>query len=225
MGMPHRFVKHRFLSVDVYGDKMNKIFAYSVAALVLVGVVITALVLTGALPEPNSTRQRSGTIVGAPQIGGAFTLTNNKGQVVTAEDFKGKLMLVFFGYTFCPDVCPTEMNVYAQVIQGLGDKADGVTPVFITVDPERDTVEVMDEFVNAFDPRIVGLTGTNEQITEVKKAYRAYGQAVNKEDDPDYYLVDHTSFSYLMDKDGNLSTVFSYGTSPEEIITKISEQL
>jgi protein SCO1/2 len=204
---------------------MNKIFAFSVAALVAVGVIITALVLTGALPEPGGQKGRSGVIAGAPQVGGDFTLVDNKGETVTAENFKGKLMMVFFGYTFCPDVCPTEMNVFAQVIQGLGDKADEVTPVFITVDPERDTPEVLDEFVNSFDPRIVGLTGTNEQIADVKKAYRAYGQAVNKDDDPDYYLVDHTSFSYLMGRDGKLDTVFSYGTSPEEIIDVINEKL
>lgn len=203
---------------------MNKFFAYAVAGLVLFGVVVAGFVISDAMFGSNS-KNRSGVIVGAPQIGGEFTLTNNKGQVVTEKDFKGKLMLVFFGYTFCPDVCPTEMNVFVNVVQGLGDAAKDIVPVFITVDPKRDTVEVMDEFVQAFHPSIVGLTGTETQINSVKKAFRAYGQTVNEKDDPEFYLVDHTSFTYLMDKDGTLSTVFSYGTSPEEIIEKIKDVL
>ncbi len=203
---------------------MNKFFAYAVAGLVLFGVVVAGFVISDAMFGSNS-KNRSGVIVGAPQIGGEFTLTNNKGQVVTEKDFKGKLMLVFFGYTFCPDVCPTEMNVFVNVVQGLGDAAKDIVPVFITVDPKRDTVEVMDEFVQAFHPSIVGLTGTETQINSVKKAFRAYGQAVNEKDDPEFYLVDHTSFTYLMDKDGILSTVFSYGTSPEEIIETIKDVL
>ena len=203
---------------------MNKFFAYAVAGLVLFGVVVAGFVISDAMFGSNS-KNRSGVIVGAPQIGGEFTLTNNKGQVVTEKDFKGKLMLVFFGYTFCPDVCPTEMNVFVNVVQGLGDAAKDIVPGFITVDPKRDTVEVMDEFVQAFHPSIVGLTGTETQINSVKKAFRAYGQAVNEKDDPEFYLVDHTSFTYLMDKDGILSTVFSYGTSPEEIIETIKDVL
>jgi len=207
-----------------HGEKMNKFFAFAVGGLVLIGLVVAGFVISQSMFGSNS-KNRSGIIVGAPQIGGAFTLTNNKGETVTEKDFEGKLMLVFFGYTFCPDVCPTEMNVFGNVVQGLGEAAKEITPVFITVDPTRDTVAVMDEFVQAFHPSIVGLTGTEEQINVVKKAYRAYGQAANKKDDPDYYLVDHTSFTYLMDKDGSLATVFSYGTSPEEIIKKIKETL
>jgi cytochrome oxidase Cu insertion factor (SCO1/SenC/PrrC family) len=203
---------------------MNRFFSYSVAVLVVVGVIIAAFVISnemfGGRSGGNST-----VVAGASQIGGAFTLTNNKGEAVSDEDYKGKLMLVFFGYTFCPDVCPTELNVMAQVVQGLGADAKEVAPVFITVDPERDTVAVLNDYVQAFDPSIIGLTGTNEQITSVKKLYRAYGQAVDKDKDPEFYLVDHTSFTYLMGRDGKLVTVFSYGTKPEEIISKIEEIL
>ena len=207
-----------------HGEIMNKIFAFAVAGLVLVGLVVAGFVVSDAMFGSNS-KNRSGIIIGAPQIGGEFTLTNHNGEIVTHKDFNGKLMLVFFGYTFCPDVCPTEMTVFVNVVQGLGAAAKEITPVFITVDPKRDTPEVMNEFVQAFHPSIVGLTGTEEQINKVKKAYRAYGQAVNDKEDPEFYLVDHTSFTYLMDKDGTLATVFSYGTSPEEIIAKIKETL
>lgn len=202
---------------------MNKIFAYAVALLVVAGLAIAALVMTGVIPGAQMSG-RSGIIAGAPQIGGPFTLTNNKGEPVTDEDFHGKMMLVFFGYTFCPDVCPTEMQTFTQTIMALGEDAKDVVPVFITVDPKRDTVDVIDEFVAAFHPSIVGLTGSEEQITQVKKQYRAYGQKAEG-DDPEYYLVDHTSFTYLMGRDGTLETVFSYGTSPEEMTKKIRELL
>lgn len=202
---------------------MNKVFAYAVALLVLCGVTVAALVLTGIIPSGN-TSGRSGVIVGAPQIGGEFTALNNKGEIVKDKDFQGKMMLVFFGYTFCPDVCPTEMQTFAQVMTELGDDAGVVTPVFITIDPARDTVPVIDEFVQAFHPSIVGLTGSDDQIDHIKKIYRAYGQKVEG-DDPEYYLVDHTSFTYLMGPDGLLINVFSYGTTPEEIAKTIREQI
>ncbi|GLQ07978.1 SCO family protein [Sneathiella chinensis] len=202
---------------------MNKVFAYAVALLVIVGLTIAALVFTGVLSGPGQ-KSRSGIIAGAPQIGGPFELVNHKGETVTDKDFQGKMMLVFFGYTFCPDVCPTEMQTFVQTLDLLGEDADQVTPVFITVDPERDSVDVVREFVAAFHPAIVGLTGTPEQITQVKKQYRAYGQKANSED-KEYYLVDHTSFTYLMGRDGSLSTVFSYGTTAEEMAKVIREQL
>ncbi|MEH6403983.1 MAG: SCO family protein [Sneathiella sp.] len=202
---------------------MNKVFAYTVALFVVIGVTVAALVLTGIIPSASNSG-RSGIIVGAPQIGGEFTATNNKGKAVSDKDFQGKMMLVFFGYTFCPDVCPTEMQTFSQVMSELGDDAASVTPVFITIDPARDTVPVIDEFVQAFHPSIVGLTGTNDQIDQIKKAYRAYGQQVEG-DDSEYYLVDHTSFTYLMGTDGKLITVFSYGTTPEEITKTIKEQI
>lgn len=204
---------------------MNKVFAYAVAALVVTGLTIAALVFTGVIPgAPGSRQGGSSVIAGAPQLGGPFTLVNNKGETVTDKDFHGKYMMIFFGYTFCPDVCPTEMQTFAQVMAELGEDAAKVTPVFITVDPKRDTVQVMDEFVQSFHPSIVGLTGTEKQIEDVKRQYRAYGQ---REDngDPEYYLVDHTSFTYLMRPDGILETVFRYGTTPEEMTKKIQELL
>lgn len=203
---------------------MNRFFSYSVAVLVVIGVIVAAFVISNEMFGSRS-GNHSSVVAGASQIGGAFSLTNNKGEAVTDEDYKGKLMLVFFGYTFCPDVCPTELNVMAQVVQGLEGDAKEVAPVFITIDPERDTATVLNDYVQAFDPSIIGLTGTNEQINSVKKLYRAYGQAVDKDKDPEFYLVDHTSFTYLMGRDGKLVTVFSYGTKPEEIISKIKEIL
>jgi len=203
---------------------MNKVFAYLITGVILLGLMAGGYVASDRIFGDNS-KVKSTIIAGAPQIGGAFSLVNNKGENVTEKDFQGKLMLVFFGYTNCPDVCPTEMSVFANVMQELGDEGKDVTPVFITVDPDRDTVEVVDEFVQAFDASIVGLTGTPEQINAVKKGYRIYGHAVDKEKDPEFYLVDHTSFTYLMDRQGKLYTAFSYGTSAEKIIKAIKEIL
>ncbi|WP_025899973.1 SCO family protein [Sneathiella glossodoripedis] len=203
---------------------MNRFFTYAVSVLVVVGLVIAAFIIANEM-FGERIQGTSRTIVGAPQIGGPFTLVNEDGQQVTEEDFKGKLMLVFFGYTFCPDVCPTELNVFSEVMEALGEDAENVVPVFITVDPDRDTAEVIKEYTDAFHPSIIGLTGTPEQITHVKKQYRAYGQAVEKEKDPEFYLVDHTSFTYLMGRDGEMITVFSYGTKAEEIVANIEKLL
>jgi cytochrome oxidase Cu insertion factor (SCO1/SenC/PrrC family) len=203
---------------------MNKIFAYCIAFFVLASVVVIGLWATGMLNVGPSAKKGSSIIANAPQIGGSFSLINQNGEPVTDKDYREKLMLVFFGYTFCPDVCPTEAQTLSVAMNELGDDAADVVPVFITVDPARDTVEVMGEFLSAFHPSFVGLTGSEEQIKDVMKKYRAYGQKAEG-GDPEYYLVDHTSFTYLMGRDGELITVFSYGTSPEDIAAKIKEQL
>ncbi|MEH6526134.1 MAG: SCO family protein [Sneathiella sp.] len=203
---------------------MNKIFAYCIAFFVLTSVLVIGLWSTGMLNVGPSANKGSSIISGAPQIGGSFALINQKGEPVTDKDFQDKLMLVFFGYTFCPDVCPTEAQTISVAMEELGDAAADVVPVFVTVDPERDTALVMDEFLSSFHPSFVGLTGSETQIKDVMKKYRVYGQKV-EDGDPEYYLVDHTSFTYLMGRDGALITVFRYGTTPEEMVTKIKEQL
>jgi len=205
---------------------MNKVFTLLIAFFLLASAVVIGLWATGLVQFGPGSKTGSSSVViaGAPQIGGPFELTNHKGEPVTNADFEGKLMLVFFGYTFCPDVCPTEMQTLSVAMQQLGDDGADVVPVFVTVDPKRDTVELMSEFVEAFHPSFVGLTGTEEQITDIKKKYKAYSQR-EENGDPDYYLVDHTSYTYLMGRDGKLISVFSYGTPPEDMVTKIREEL
>lgn len=163
-------------------------------------------------------------VAGAPQIGGAFELTNHEGKQVTDRDFRGKYMLVFFGYTSCPDVCPTEMNTISLAFELLGAKASDVVPVFVSIDPARDTADVMADFLSAFDAPIVGLTGSQVQIDAIVKAYRVYAKKAEN-DDPEFYLMDHTSFTYLMDRKGDLSEIFSYGTAPEKIAKTLLEKL
>nr|WP_245229958.1 SCO family protein [Thalassospira tepidiphila] len=164
---------------------------------------------------------------GTASIGGPFTLVNQDGETVTQDDFKGKYMLTYFGYTFCPDVCPTELQVMGTALDMMPqDIADEITPVFFTVDPERDTVEAVAEYVPYFHDRMVGLTGTVEQTTAAAKAFRVYYAKAIPEGEPedtDTYLMDHSSFVYLMDREGKFVRHFNYGTSPEDMVKGVTE--
>ncbi len=153
-------------------------------------------------------------------IGGEFTLTNHLNETVTDKDFIGKYMLVYFGYTFCPDVCPMDLQIMADAVNYLSaEDANKINMVFVTVDPERDTTQVMAEYVTFFHKDLIGLTGTLEQIDTIKKAYRIY--AAKADDSPDY-LVDHTAYTYLMDKDGSLLKHFNHGEDPEKMAQLIT---
>jgi cytochrome oxidase Cu insertion factor (SCO1/SenC/PrrC family) len=159
---------------------------------------------------------------GRAQIGGAFTLVDHTGATVTERDFAGRYLLIYFGYTFCPDVCPTELQVMAQALDGLGQDAALVQPLFVTIDPERDTPETLAGYVGLFHPRLIGLTGTPEQVARMASAYKVY-YAKADADDPEYYLMDHSSFIYLMGPDGGFLDVFPRGTDPGRIAGKVRE--
>lgn len=153
-------------------------------------------------------------------IGGSFELVDHTGTPVTEETFYGKYMIVYFGYTYCPDVCPMDLQIMADSLRYLdAEQLDQITPVFVTVDPERDTVEVMAEYIKFFHEDLVGLTGTLEQIETIKKAYRVYAA---KADDSADYLVDHTAYTYFMDKDGALLQHFNHGEDPEAMASKMA---
>lgn len=161
---------------------------------------------------------------GKALIGGEFSLTNHKGEPVTDKDFRGKYMLVSFGYTFCPDICPAELQLMTDAMEKLGEKQSEVTPVFVTIDPARDTVEQMRDYVSNFHPRMVGLTGTADQIKQAAEAYRVfYAKAETEKPDDQYYLMDHSTFIYLMDRNGEYLRHFPYGTNADDLATAISE--
>jgi protein SCO1/2 len=197
----------------------------------------------GIQPAPD-------TGVTAIEIGGPFELVAHTGETVSDATFRGKFMLVFFGYTYCPDVCPTDLQVMSEALDLLGDKGQAVQPIFITVDPERDTTDAMADYVGAFHPRLVGLTGTKEQVAAAAKAYRAayfkvfYPPFGDAEDDGDKeateaetgepdaeevededYLVNHSAFTYLMGPDGGYLTVFPHKTSAEDMAKVIAAEL
>lgn len=159
-------------------------------------------------------------------IGGPFTLIDHDGKTVTNADFQGHLMLVYFGYTYCPDVCPTALTGIAEALDILADGADEITPIFITVDPERDTPEGMADYVDVFHPRMVGLSGSVEQTTAAARAYRVFFAKVQEEDGgPEDYLMDHSAYTYLMDRQGKFLTHFPHGADPTVMAKDIAQYL
>jgi protein SCO1/2 len=160
--------------------------------------LLVAVVLLGA----GAFAWLSGTGVSGSLVGGPFTLQDGDGREVTSRDFRGKYMLIYFGYSFCPDVCPTTLNEIADALDRLGPQADRVQPIFITVDPKRDTPSVVKQYAAAFSPRLVGLTGSPEQIAQVAKEYRVYFAEHRTGPGPGDYTMDHSSIIYLMGPDG-----------------------
>ncbi len=161
---------------------------------------------------------------GGVSVGGPFALTDTAGRAVTERTYSGRFMLVYFGYTFCPDVCPTELQAIAGALDLLGADAGKVVPLFVTIDPARDTVTALAEYVKLFDDRIVGLTGSEAQIADIARGYRVYRAKVNARDSSDY-LMDHSSFVYLMGPDGSLRALFRQGMAPKELADAIRAKL
>ncbi len=160
----------------------------------------------------------------ASLFGGPFSLIDHNGKPRTDRDFLGKFMLIYFGYTFCPNICPVNLQNNADAIQILGEKGKQIVPLFITTDPERDTVDVLKKHVAKFGEGLIGLTGTEQQISSVAKAYRIRRRKVVTPDEPDY-LVDHTSFTFLMGPDGEFRTFFPHNTQVPVLVKAIARYL
>ena len=164
-------------------------------------------------------------IASAVPVGGPFELVDDQGTTVTDRSFGDRHLLIFFGYSFCPDFCPTELARMGMALDRLdAEDAAKIQPLFITIDPLRDTPDLMSAYVEQFHPEIVGLTGSEEQIAEVAKAYRVFYAKVDT-GDPDYYLMDHSTFTYLMAPDGDNIAIFPYDTPPDEMAGFISKSL
>ena len=159
-------------------------------------------------------------------MGGDFKLTGPEGNEISSVSFRGKIILIYFGYTYCPDFCPMTLSYLNAVMIEIAELAKDVQVLFITIDPERDTPEYLKEYVAYFHPKTIGLSGSLEQIKAIARAYRIYF-AKAKEDDgaSDEYLLDHSSITYLMGKDGKYLAHFSIGTSAEEIARRIRKYL
>lgn len=192
--------------------KIALIVAFAAA---LVGVIFMVDALYGG-------RGGSGGIV---KIGGPFTLVDHHGKVRGDGDFRDEHLLIYFGYTYCPDVCPTALSDMALAMDALGDDAAKVRPMFITVDPSRDTPERLKPYVANFHPRLVGLTGDEAAVAAAAKAYRVYYAKSNTEAAPGEYLMDHTSIIYLMGPDGRYLTHFTHGVTAETMAKRIREKL
>lgn len=202
-----------------------KLTAVALAALAVGGALAFTL-LVAPLPQQSSQitgPARSGDLPssGKALVGGPFSLVDQTGKHVTDQDFRGRYLLVFFGYTYCPDVCPAALSVISAAIDQLGPAGDVITPVLITIDPARDTPEKMGAYVKSFHPRFLGLTGSAEEVAKAIKAYRVYAKKAPDERNPADYTMDHSSIVYLMGPGGGLVAF-----SPE--ITKadaLAEQL
>ena len=186
--------------------------------------LLAALLFTGTAYYFSNPSHRV-SYTGTALVGGPFTLTDHTGRKVTDKDFLGKYMLVFFGYTYCPDVCPTELQVMSAALDSLGAKADTIQPIFISVDPQRDTPEVLKQYVANFHPRLVGLTGTPDEIASVAKAYRVYFSKVENNSGTDTYLMDHSAIIYLMDRQGKFLKHFTYSTDAAALAKAIEDAI
>ncbi len=190
------------------------ITALLVTLLVLLGVSVTAFLL---LPSGEDQDVRA-------QIGGPFTLTAHTGETVTDQTYNDKLKLIFFGFTYCPDVCPISLSTMTRTMEMLGDEAERVQPLFITIDPERDTAEALAQYVTHFHPSLVALTGSQEAIADVAQSYFVGYTKVYDESATDY-LMDHSVLVYLMSEDNDYLAHFNHQTSPEEVASTIREHL
>jgi len=156
-------------------------------------------------------------------IGGPFQLTDQNGKAVTEKNLKGKPTLIFFGYTHCPDVCPTSLFEMSEVLRAMGKDADKVNAVFISVDPERDTPATMKDYLSSFDPHLEGLSGDPAETAKVITSYRVYAKKVPTKDGD--YTMDHTALIYLMDRDGRFVSPFNLKRTPEEAATDLKKYL
>lgn len=162
---------------------------------------------------------------GASAIGGPFQLTDQDGKPISDQDLKGKPFLVFFGFTHCPDVCPTALFEVSELLRALGKDADRTAALFITVDPERDTPAKLKDYLSSFDPRLRAATGDRPAIEAVQKAYRVYAKKVPSEKGGDDYSMDHTALIYLMDKQGRFVAPFNLKRTPEEAAAELRKYL
>lgn len=181
---------------------------------------ILALYLPMFRPDPNDT-----TVEGSAAIGGAFTLQSHTGAEVTDDMLFGQYSLVYFGFTFCPDICPMTLQTVADAIELLpGQKGGLIQPVFITLDPERDTVDIMASYVSNFHPQMIGLTGTPEQVKEAADRYRVFYRTTPIGDEGDY-TVDHSGYLYLMSRSGRYIDHFRKDVTVEQLTSRLRELL
>jgi protein SCO1/2 len=200
---------------------MNRRLAIVVVAGFLIGALAGAFILALNASSNSHLVESSGKAL----VGGPFALIDQNGKPVTEQDFHGRYMLVFFGFTHCPDICPAELQVMAASLDQLGDKAAEVVPILVTLDPARDTPDAIGAYVKNFGPRFVGLTGSPESIDRMAKEYRvAYSKFQDKSSEDDY-SIDHSTLVYLMGPDGEFITHFTFGTSAAQMTDALRRYL
>ncbi|HKD48324.1 MAG TPA: SCO family protein [Rhizomicrobium sp.] len=188
-------------------------------------LLLAASVAGGLLwHESEMLPQLGHTIVsGQIAVGGPYALTDQDGKPRSSTDFRGKYQLIYFGYTFCPDVCPTTLAVMAAALEKMGVAQDRIVPVFITIDPARDKPSVLKKYLAAFGPRFVGLTGTREQIAEVERQYHVFARKQSLQNGN--YSMDHSSVIYLMSPNGKLVSFYDGAASPDDLANDLKDKL
>jgi protein SCO1/2 len=200
-----------------YMNRRHGLIRHSVIGLQTLSNIVFALALIMS--------QLSWAATSPVTVGGPFTLIAPDGTTVTDQTFRGKWLLVYFGYTFCPNTCPTTLNEIAIALKKLGPDAAKLQPLFITVDPQRDTREVLEQYTQSFDPRIVGLTGSPQQIDAVTQEYGAYAARHKTGPGPEEYVMDHSTYLYVMDPGGKFVRAFDADTSGDRIADALRELL
>ncbi len=195
-------------------------FAVATAAALLAAVYFTSR----ETPVSETEQARTAEEIAREIVTGEFSLVDGSGRPLTDVDFRGSWLLIFFGYTHCPDVCPTTLGTVALIMDDLGADGDALQPLFITVDPARDTPDIVGAYAAAFHPRIIGLTGSEEQVAAAAKSHRAYYARVPLPEAGDY-AMDHSAHLYLMDPDGLYATAFSQRDTVESIVQSIRRRL
>ena len=197
------------------------------AVLTMAGLLLAAVlpcsVAQTSQSRADATRLMNELMSGKGAVGGSFTLTDHFGQTRSLADFQGKVVLIYFGYMFCPDICPTDLANIARLLALLDKDSANVQAIFITLDPTRDTQELIGKYVAHFDKRILGLRGTEAQTKELATQYKTYYEKVRV--NGPQYLIDHTAFIYLMNREGKYVAFFPPGTIPERMATMVREEL
>ena len=201
----------------------HRLASLALAGLLVLGVASLGYAQTTAQSKVESTRLMSELMSGKGQVGGPFTLLDQTGKKRTLAEFKGKVVLIYFGYMFCPDICPADLNNLAGLLKRLGKDSAQVQVIFITLDPARDTQEFIGKYVEYFDKRILGLRGTEQQTKQVATQYKTFYEKVSLKDNQ--YVIDHTAFTYIMNRNGKYLAFFPPGTSPERMEVMVREAL
>jgi protein SCO1/2 len=190
----------------------------------LIGAVLSGF----AIAQPQPDRERAARLMnelmsGTAQVGTPFTLTSQHGKQTRLADFRGKLVLLYFGYTTCPDVCPTDLAAMLHAIDSLGAEGVKVQPVFITLDPARDTLAVLRDYAKAFHPRLLALAGSEDETRRIATAFKVYYEKTTSPNSK-IYLIEHTAFTFLLGRDGQYRLFFPPGTPPDRMAAMLREQ-
>ena len=204
--------------------KRTPTFALIGIMLVALGIIAaTAVVAWRQISDAETAETADKTrFTAAVKIGGPFTLVSHRGDRVTDATYRGRFLFVYFGYGYCPDICPTELANMAAILDQMGATSERVQALFVTVDPARDTPKFLAEYVAQFHPKMVGLTGTQQQIADIAKKYRVFYRKA-EEAGASEYLMDHSNFFYLMGPDGKFLSMFRGGTDPAAIAGTIAK--